>query len=357
LKRVLAILPLLLAGACTPVLSPASEAAQLHLRDTGDEPAMRAHAWAAFAAATRAGPEGAPAFARWHGLGETFGGAAGFRRVEDFATGRPVLQAGGAPMLSLVLFDEPTFRHIRARHLDRRATLERLNAGFAADAPPERREIAAFPRAAVAIKTVWALVHAAGVTPLSVWDGAGAGAPDAWPRIVLVDPTGARGVPLAHFHYIRIGAPDLAAVRAIDPSARAGDYAVLVAMHLTTKEIPDWIWATYWWHDRAEAGPYAAQRPAAVTGVWRNYLMDVAYSAQTPREPDGGANIAFNPYLETFVGGHQSNCLACHQGAVWRRGGAPPFLPVTRGARAAGDPRFRDATRLDFMWSIALEAR
>jgi hypothetical protein len=353
-KRAFVMLALLAAACAGPALAP--EAAQLALRDRGDEAAMRAHAWATFAGVTAAGRDGAPAFARWHSLGQAFGGAAGFRRVEDFGTGAPVLLGSGAPMLSLVLFNEPTFRHIRALRLDRRATLARLNAGFAADAPAERRQIAPFPRDSLAIKTIWTLVHAAGVTPISVWDGAGAGAPAAWPRHVLVDPAGRAGVPLARFHHRRIAARELAAVRAIDPSARAGDYIVLLALHLTTREIPDWIWATYWWHDRPDAGPYAAGRPAAVTGAWRNYLMDVAYSAESPREPDGGANIAFNPYLETFAGGHQSNCLACHQGAVWTPAGAPPFLPVTRGGRATDDPRFAGATRLDFMWSIALEA-
>jgi mono/diheme cytochrome c family protein len=164
-------------------------------------------------------------------------------------------------------------------------------------------------------------------------------------------------VPLAHFHHLRIGAGELAAVRAIDTSARPGDWLVLLALHVTTKEIPDWVWATYWWHDRPEAGPFAAGRPATLAGPWRNYLLDISYSSDTPREADGAPNIAFNPYVEVFPAGTRSNCAACHQGAVWTPSGAPPFLPVRRGARAADDPLFRTGTRLDFMWSIATEAR
>ena len=121
------------------------------------------------------------------------------------------------------------------------------------------------------------------------------------------------------------------------PSAQAGDQLVLLAMHLTTREIPDWIWTTYWWHDRPDAGPFAADRPAAVAGVWRNYLMDVAYSAATPAEADGAPNIAFNPYLETFAAGTRSNCMACHQGAVWTPSGAAPV--------PAGDARPAPARR------------
>lgn len=85
--------------------------------------------------------------------------------------------------------------------------------------------------------------------------------------------------------------------------------------------------------------------------------MDVAYSMETPREADGTPNVTFNPYMEVFPAGTRSNCMACHQSAVWTASGAPPFLPVTRGARAANDPRFAGSMRLDFMWSIATEAR
>ena len=28
---------------------------------------------------------------------------------------------------------------------------------------------------------------------------------------------------------------------------KAGDYLVLTGVHVTTKETPDWVWATFWW--------------------------------------------------------------------------------------------------------------
>lgn len=349
--RGFAFLLTLLAAACA--LTP--EAAQMRLRDREDVAGMRRQGWALLADATRAGPGGAPAFAAWRDLGETFHLAprGAFRRIDDFESGRPVLLASGAPMLSQVLFNPASARHIAARGLFRRATLNRLNAGFRADTPLADRQIAAFPRGAMALKLVWTVVHARGLTPISVRDGEGGGAPSAWPRTVMA---GAGGVPIDRFYHVAIPPAQLAAVQAIDPSARAGDQLVLLAIHLTSKQIPDWIWATFWWHDRAGAGPFAADRPAALAGAWRNYLMDVAYSADTPRESDGGPNAAFNPYVESFAGGATSNCMACHQGAVWTAAGPAPFLPPTRGARHADDPRFRAATRLDFMWSIAREA-
>jgi len=357
MKAAFIILPLLAQG-CAPsprvAHFPAREAEQLRLRDRQDVAAMRRHGWTLLAGVTRPARDGRPYLAHWHSLAETFGGGPRWRRIDQFETGRPVLQGGGTPMMSLVLFNAPAYRHIRAQGLFRRATLDRINAGFAAGTRLEQRRIVPFPRDALAIKTVWTVVHAERVTPVSVWDGAGAAEPAAWPRTVMVGPG---AVPLSRFYHLPIAAADLAAVRAIDPTARAGDYAVLLAIHLTTRETPDWIWATWWWHDRPDAGPFAAQRPAALQGAWRNYLMDVAYSAETPREADGSPNAVFNPYLETSPGGHASNCMACHQGAVWTAGGPAPFLPVTRGARRSDDPLFRTGTRLDFMWSIAREAR
>lgn len=367
MRRVFVILPLL-AASCAPSSGvghiPANEAAQLRLRDGEDEAAMRRHAWQVLADVTRPGRDGAPAWLGWAPLTRTFGSAEAhsalpFRRMDVAETpGIALLQASGAPLLSLVLFNDPAHRHIRRHGLYRRARLDAINAGFGAAAPLAARTIAPFPRDAIAVKTVWTVVHAARPTPISVWDGEGDAAdgnrPARWPRTVAA---GSAAAPLDDFFHIPIGADALPAVRAIDPSAEPGDRLVLLAMHLTTREIPDWIWTTFWWHDRSDAGPFAADRPAAVQGVWRHYLMDAAYSAARPAEADGSANIAFNPYLETFAAGTRSNCLACHQGAVWTPNGAAPFLPVTRGPRPADDPRFAGGTRLDFMWSIATEAR
>lgn len=350
---------------------PASQHALLRLRDRQDMAGMRAHGWAVLAAVTHANARGDPQFAAWPTLLDTFGEggarpALGLRRIEHFGTGEPVLQASGKGLLSLVRFNPPAFRHIRANRLYSRTTLDRINAGFGDGTPPARRRIAPFPRDAMAIKLVFAVVRQHGLTPISVWDGppgdpAAADPPSSWPREVPVDPEGAsadpRAVPLARFYHLRLGAGDLDAARRADPDARVGDWLVLVAMHVSTREIPDWVWLTFWWHDRADEGPFVTGRTAAVAGPWRSYLMDVTLSAETPRAPDGGPRIVFNPYLETFAGGRTSNCVSCHQGAVWTASGAPPFLPPTRGRRPDGDPRFRDATRLDFMWSIAEEAR
>jgi hypothetical protein len=281
------------------------------------------------------------------------------------------------------MFNKPGHDHIRSQALFRQATLNSVNSGWPAGTPPARREIQAFPRDAVSLKLVWAVVYATRPTPIRVWDNmpsqpvSQSNPEESWPRVVIVDASrtqipagetrdvtvggrpfpGSRVVAVNRFYNFRISAAELPAVQGIDPQARIGDYAVLVAMHMTTKEIPDWVWGTFWWHDQPDNGPFAADRPAAVTGAWRNYLMDVAYSMETPREYDGTPDSVYNPYLEArFPNGLASNCMTCHQQAVWTANGAPSFLPITRGPRPPDDPLFRTGTRLDFLWSVAFEA-
>jgi hypothetical protein len=118
------------------------------------------------------------------------------------------------------------------------------------------------------------------------------------------------------------------------------------------------VWATFWWHDEPNAEPYGAERLRTVPPVFRNYRMNVAYSADTPREPDGSPHVTFNPYLEaTFSYGPKSNCIACHQRAVIGPEGPGPVFPVLRGQLGKQDPLFAGKVRLDFLWSLAFETR
>ena len=121
------------------------------------------------------------------------------------------------------------------------------------------------------------------------------------------------------------------------------------------RTIPDWVWATFWWHDSPNDGTYAKDRPDAVSGVWRNYLMDVTFSSDVPKESDGTPNVCFNPWLEArFAGGLTSNCMSCHQRAVWT---PVSFLPVTRGSLPPNHQFFLGKTKLDFLWSIAFSSQ
>jgi hypothetical protein len=144
-----------------------------------------------------------------------------------------------------------------------------------------------------------------------------------------------------------------------DRPLQEGDYVVFAGTHLTTKEIDDWVWGTFWWHDRPDAGPFAADRPDTVKGVWRNYLMSASYDLNLPLEPDGKPHIAFNPWLEAGFpslpngngNGIVSNCMNCHN-----RASVPPppsFLPIFRGNPDPNDPAYAAGQlRTDFLWSI-----
>jgi hypothetical protein len=180
----------------------------------------------------------------------------------------------------------------------------------------------------------------------------------------------ARVVPLRRFFHVQINdrytvdlinslpLTDQITTRFWGRPFRLGDYVALVAAHISTRETSDWVWATFWWHDEPNAEPYGADRLKTIPEVFRNYRMNVAYSADTPHEPDGGPHVAFNPYLEAaFSYGPKSNCIACHQRAVIGPEGPGPVLPVLRGQLSKQDPLFAGKVRLDFLWSLAFETK
>jgi hypothetical protein len=376
---------------------PADEATLLRFRDTQNVPEMRRHAWYVFAGLTQRAKNGEAIWETWFPSPLTFSsgpqpqGLAGPGPARPFAVPRQFRGEGAAPqaigesVLSFVMFNKDGNDHIRTNQFNQQTALDSINNGFPAGTPVEKREIKSFPRTAMSLKLVWKVVKATGLTAIPVWDNKPTkpnveGNPEpSWSRVVAVDPTRtdipptetadvfsngvsfpkSRVVSMSRFYNFRITEREIAAVNTIDQNAQIGDYAIFVAMHYTTKEIPDWIWSTFWWHDEPDGGPYGSDRPTIVPGVWRNYLMDTSYSMELPREYDGTPNAVFDPYLEArFPGGMGSNCMTCHQQARWTdKGPFLPFLPVTRGAKALNDPFFQNSTRVDFLWSMVLEAQ
>src|SRR6202008_1202183 len=134
-------------------------------------------------------------------------------------------------------------------------------------------------------------------------------------------------VPLRTFYHIRLTAADSANYSefaetsgddvgqgnqgdsaSVAAMVRPGNIALLVAMHVTTKEISNWTWQTFCWSPDAGGSIKEGGRPASGRGVWRNYLMTVAYSmVNPPPAPAGAPNISFNPYLETNLSGAFTN--------------------------------------------------
>jgi hypothetical protein len=369
---------------------PADQATLEHFRDTNNVAEMRRHAWYVFAGITHPGPSGAAAWETWYPQQLVFApgepeGDGGPSPIRPFETPIQLREAGGEAeaagesLLSFVMFNQDARDFIRSNNYHRASTLNQLNAGFAAGTPPADRTITAFPREAMGVKAIWMIVKAGALSVLPVWDGVpthaltAANPPSSWPRAVVVDPTradipanetmpitwgglplAAHVVPVSRFYHFAITSAELAAVRRVmGNGVNIGDFAVLMMMHVTTKEIPDWVWATYWWHDLPSDGQFGADRPAAVEGQWRNYLMDVAYSADTPVEYDGKPNAVFNPYLENFPNGIASNCMACHQQARWP---SADFEAAVRGRLADDDAIFTNQVRTDFIWAIPFVA-
>lgn len=163
--------------------------------------------------------------------------------------------------------------------------------------------------------------------------------------------------------------------------------ALLVAMHVTSRETTQWTWQTFWWEADAahpntpSSAAIAGARPDTLTSQAAHYAMAPAYSMLVPAQPlVGGKNVgalvtAFNPYLEAGFGtpvisitetvqtpagsgdwtttttdmGIQTNCMTCHGLAAW--GG--------RGSNYAANfyvPRdywvFDTALDVDFAWSV-----
>lgn len=381
------------------------------IRQNGDLKAQRRHVWRVVAQMThQPKPLAAPQFEAWYGEDRVFSsssseemptGIRGFARAslndQNQASSDDVIQSADAPILTYTLYNGAAYRHIRDNKLYLRAELELLRHRGARDsAVVNNRSVPTFPAEAVVLKTGWWPIAKDRLTALPVWDPEqnrplrGGNEYIGWRRVVAVDPAGfrtgvttpiefaGRAFPRAHrvglnaFYHVKLDAglakrimrdrgAQKAASIALGRPLEEGDYIALVAANFATKEIEDWVWAAFWWHDRPANGPFAADRPREVRFEWRNYLMQVAFDAEKPTAVDGGPHIGFNPWFEARFpdgghgGGTTSNCMTCHHRASY-----PPVnsLPVTRGrADLVKDPAYASGQlRTSFLWSLALHS-
>ena len=181
----------------------------------------------------------------------------------------------------------------------------------------------------------------------------------------------------------------LPALRA--PRVQGGDFAVLVGMHVTSREITRWTWQTFWSAPDPDqpplpsSVPIAADRPAQLTGAPRHYAVAIAYQMVSPDQPNtGGANAgnsvyAYNPYLEAGFGpadlpsskpgtyngqpvannvGMQTNCMSCHAQACYSTSGSlnPAYYTGDQYIDLNG-PQFTGNLKVDFLWSVPDTAR
>jgi hypothetical protein len=339
---------------------------------------------------------------------------------------------GGSPagLMSFVKLNRAAAEFVWENRYYLTPTLRALNERFDRDSTATvERSIKPFPPDATALKLVfWLVKNAAspqserGLTALPLWNPASpppaAGLPPmhtTWKAGVAVDPAGryregsiesvtingvatpAPVVSLSRFYAHRLAsAEDVADARvymAMMSSAageqerfvsnpgqvpEVGDYIVLLAMHVTTKEMEDWTFQTFWWTTAPDIAPFGADRPASIRAPFDNYVACTAYSTVSPRGADGALPVCFNPYLEADLGatkpyvmdgrtyspdpmaGTRSNCMNCHRRAAFpafdAKAPSADFGHVYNdGYRAPNDPYFARILKTDFMWSIALK--
>ncbi len=261
-----------------------------------------------------------------------------------------------------------------------------------------------FPDDALTAKPVWKIVPGDATAPYAIktWSYPKDNQlpfPEAqWPEESLVDISGtAAGTPntfpLSDFIHFRLTAQDTAYFNSEffdgDQSKyKVGDYAILVAMHVATREIERWTWQTFWWSANPDAPQLPSSqsiadlRPEQLTGAPRHYALAPAYSMVWPAQPTyGGRSVgepvyAFNPYLEAGFGpstfskpaiinpgaeqivnnvGVRTNCMSCHIFANFDPAKPQGSFSVNYLADSyvsMGDPFFIGKLKADFAWSV-----
>jgi hypothetical protein len=319
-----------------------------------------------------------------------------------------VFQNNGDIMVAGVIYNDPAYNWIRDQKLY-------LAPNLNCQLPPPlgTGPMPAMPAGSIVLKPMMWPVQGKGYTALPLWDDPPAGdggkyvgfeIQQKWPRAVAVTPQAQRVVrtsvnylygvytnnmlgrrqigpltyrdaevvPVDQFYYFQ---PDLKKMSdcdhaILDASAywtynkafSAGDYLVLIAMHVMTKEQPDWTFQSVWWHDRPDRGPYATFRPdippSQAPGPWRHYLMTSTYG--TTQRPGGKQlPVAYNPYIE-LAADHPivTNCMNCHHRAAWPHQLSSYLAPGANAPDALdtfamNNPIFNGLLTLDSMWGIS----
>lgn len=397
--------------------------------------------WAGLAAVTpRTG--GQPVFETWYSPSEVLAGSQGdsnsksaalrraghavheFEVPEQIHHGRPravpAANASAAAVdvhdLTLIgkSFNTDYAQFVWKNNYQNPATIWALQAGWGTS-PVSGRTIKPFTAPSISLKPTYEFVngpnHNNGLTTVKYWLGdlttgpthssnPALPEPTTWNQCVVVNTgrasnpgnltcfgtnTVATGmVPVSQFYNYALTAAEAANVCSelglSNPCAiQAGDYAILVGMHISTKENSTWTWQTLWWNYN-QPFPYGAP-PASVSAPFNNYAMCTGYSMTTdPVNSSKGTNsLCYNPYLETQLPaplvGIASNCMSCHtvastgnnpnsgdtdSGSPRNFFGYPTFIKGTANIsvwNAADDKVFFDCqTTTDTSWFLANNA-
>lgn len=380
---------------------PADESRLTAAVESGNQEVVREHAWDLWAAITapsgeRFNGKDLPIWETWYSSEDIYGavpvacGDAGDAQGEGRDFESPVQHfhsrvVQSEAVTSINRFTKEVVDHVCAHDYEEAQTLDALNDSFGTTVAVGMRTIEPFPFRAIALKPVFQIVKQGRVTILPYWAGVSPATtsnvalptPDTWRQCVAVVPPGvarpaspvvaacndvaaypADVFGIDEFYWFQLTPAEVAEASDDadlgDSTPEAGDYVVLVAMHVTSKEIPNWTWQTYWWSPFPDTPPFGDDRTVRVRGEWRNYEMCTAYTMTGPPETaTAPPQICFNPYLETGLtglAGTESNCQTCHRLAAW-----PDFSTdyQASGLVSPDDAAiFGDNTKLDFLWSV-----
>lgn len=400
-----------------------------------DMKAIRVHAWDIWAAITSPSGQGdLPVWETWYSGYDLFEDVqkkgslssahirpiespAQFHHASNVTTGMPTDRV--EQVTSFNRYTASLARYIWEKGYNKASVLDSINQAFdKAGTPIIDRQVllsadSVNPKA-ISIKPVFQYISGTEPTAVPYWDGISPTTttnldnpePHTWRQAVVVDPTGKlkpgttvemafngepkkplKVVSLDDFYHFTltqdevdhfsadargVGADNQGDTVNFRKMVKEGNIGLLVGMHVTTKEIPNWTWQTFWWAADPNDPQHGTDRPATVKGRWAHYNMVTAYMMVTPAgNPDGDPIVGFNPYLETNLKGDipgpngqkihwtgvTSSCMSCHRLAAWQQNPDGP-KPVTPHYQPNGfiDPAdsalFAGYTKLDFLWSV-----
>jgi hypothetical protein len=342
-------------------------------------------------------------------------------RAHAAADGRP----DPAAVLSFNRFNRQMVDHINQNGYFDRGALQQLSNGFdLAQTQPALRTVAEFPNTSVMVKPVWWIVPGDSPSMVPYWAGeteevtTNPDNPDwkTWKQCVLVDPTGKAKANIARtcndgedgqtamkpksyevvaidanpadseFYAFRLDQDEVDALgqdkMVLDNTNKqgkveeveAGDIALLTAVHLSTREIENWTWQTFWWvpdpKHPVDAPPNAQAPPSSIRAPFNHFDMCAAYFMTTPvaDRQAGEPWLCYNPYLESDltgllntektidseVGVH-SNCMSCHRAAVYTATKQVDY--VANGYLGKDNAAFfGDGVITEFLWSMPFRA-
>ncbi len=288
--------------------------------------------------------------------------------------GKPALRSapaspGGLQVIGFNKFDANYANSVWSNNYNTAAGLWSVQNAWPVGTAPALRVIKPFVNTAVGLKPVFIVVAGPannhGTTVMPYWLGDLSSGPSnssnpanptmgTWNQCVVVysgatPPSGplsqwkcANGsapaglVNVKEFYHFALSAAEAANIASVQPltggTVKAGDVAILVAMHMTTRENSNWTWQSFWWN-YGQPHPYGAP-PPNIAAPFNNYAMCSSYSMTVnPANSLSGKNVlCYNPYLETgltAVNGTDSNCMSCHAAAAF--GNNPNNLPAASG--------------------------